>query len=156
LTRMPQLIRRAMPVEPAVTAAAAIPAAGPEDRIKAPINDVIRSRLRPPIQAQSPLQAAVSRRGPPVRRRGPQPLVATRMPVQPAQAQPPQAQSTQARIALPPEPPVTSGAMPHGAAGQDAPTQDWQDGHWQDGEAAAQDWQDDDPALTDTQDHAPV
>src|SRR5690606_13638481 len=101
LSRMPQLIRRAVPVEPLVTAAAASTAAsmanaGPEDRIKARINDVIRSRVRPPIQAQSPLQAAISRREPPVNRRGPQPLIATRAPQQPAQGVP--ASAPQARI----------------------------------------------------------
>jgi len=82
LARMPQLIRRAAAAaEP--EALHAVPA-GNEDRIKARINDVIRSRVRqsPPLQAapQTPLQAAIARREPPLNRRGPAPLVATRRP----------------------------------------------------------------------------
>ncbi|MFN4173348.1 MAG: DNA translocase FtsK 4TM domain-containing protein, partial [Pseudorhodobacter sp.] len=99
LARMPQLIRRAAPVEAATLAPVT---AGPEDRIKARINDVIRSRVRPPIQAQNPVQAAIARREPPLNRRGPQPLIATRLP--------------QTSALLPPEPPVTAKALATGAA----------------------------------------
>jgi DNA segregation ATPase FtsK/SpoIIIE, S-DNA-T family len=60
-----------------------------EDRIRARINDVIRSRLRQTQPGQSPITAAVQRREPPVvgRPRGPVPLVAdtTRLPMVPAQ-----------------------------------------------------------------------
>ena len=95
LGRMPQLIRRAVPAAPTAEAGMAF-AAEPEDRIKARINDVIRARVRPPIQAQNAVQAAVARREPPLGRRGPQPLIAQR----------PQLGAS----ILPPEPPVTAAA----------------------------------------------
>ena len=111
LARVPQMIRRAaaahqMDTEMAAAAMANVPS---EDRIKARINDVIRSRVRQPVSAaqptvQSAVQAALARREPPVMgRRGPVPLIAT-----PRHKQ---------AMELPPEPPVLaqSVAAPLGA-----------------------------------------
>lgn len=89
LARVPQMIRRAAAQthaepEPMVSAAQ-LPS---EDRIKARINDVIRSRVRQtpakgPATVQTAVQAALARREPPVMgRRGPVPLIATPRPRQ--------------------------------------------------------------------------
>jgi S-DNA-T family DNA segregation ATPase FtsK/SpoIIIE len=85
LARMPQLIRRvaAAPQPEDDLVVEAMPGAPNEDRIKARINDVIRSRVRqvPGTQqatVQTAVQAALARREPPVMgRRGPVPLIAT-------------------------------------------------------------------------------
>ena len=101
LARVPQMIRRAAaghlaePEQPQTLSY--VPS---EDRIKARINDVIRSRVRhAPASAQptvqTAVQAALARREPPVMgRRGPVPLIAT-----PRGRQP---------MDLPPEPPVVA------------------------------------------------
>jgi S-DNA-T family DNA segregation ATPase FtsK/SpoIIIE len=83
LARVPQMIRRAATgQQPAM--AQDVPAALPsEDRIKARISDVIRSRVGQLPAGQQPtvqtaVQAALARREPPVMgRRGPVPLIAT-------------------------------------------------------------------------------
>ncbi|WP_096784312.1 DNA translocase FtsK 4TM domain-containing protein [Rhodobacter sp. CZR27] len=99
LARMPQLIRRAADpeaelVEPLLSASAANAEGPTEDRIKARINDVIRSRVRQTTAPLSPIAAAIARREPPVARRrtGPAPLVATR----------------RGPMELPPEPPLVA------------------------------------------------
>ena len=102
LARMPQLIRRvAAPPQPeADLVYEAMPGAPSEDRIKARINDVIRSRVQqvPDTQqatVQSAVQAALARREPPVMgRRGPVPLIAT--------------PRGKAGVELPAEPPVVA------------------------------------------------
>lgn len=101
LARMPQIIRRvtdpeAELVEHALSDAAANAEGPTEDRIKARINDVIRSRVRQSTGPLSPIAAAIARREPPMARRrsGPAPMVATR----------------RAPMELPPEPPVVAGA----------------------------------------------
>ncbi|MGP3696858.1 DNA translocase FtsK 4TM domain-containing protein [Rhodobacter sp. NSM] len=100
LSRMPQIIRRvadpeAELVEPVLSDAAASAEGPSEDRIKARINDVIRSRVRQSTGPLSPIAAAIARREPPVARRrsGPAPMVASR----------------RAPMDLPPEPPVVAG-----------------------------------------------
>ncbi|MDT8857387.1 DNA translocase FtsK [Paracoccaceae bacterium Fryx2] len=103
LARMPGLMRRVVEpelVEPGLSAHAYDANLPSEDRIKARINDVIRSRVRNGSALATPMsviQAAVARREPPVARlRGPQPLIAdTRRGVP---------------MALPPEPPVVAPA----------------------------------------------
>ena len=106
LARVPQLMRRAASHH-AVPEAAPVPAPQllGEDRIKARINDVIRSRTRPESAPQPTVQAAVqaalARREPPVMgRRGPIPLIA-----KPRNA---------ASQILPPEPPVVAAPLSHG------------------------------------------
>jgi S-DNA-T family DNA segregation ATPase FtsK/SpoIIIE len=101
LARMPQLIRRATSAtEPELEY---IPPSGnSEDRIKARINDVIRSRARQIPTQQNVVQAAIARREPPLNRRGPTPLIAT-----------PRSAST---MQLPPQPPVLAQAT--GQAGR--------------------------------------
>ncbi|PTM76155.1 S-DNA-T family DNA segregation ATPase FtsK/SpoIIIE [Cereibacter johrii] len=101
LARMPQIIRRvadpeAELVEHALSDAAANAEGPTEDRIKARINDVIRSRVRQSTGPLSPIAAAIARREPPLARRrsGPAPMVASR----------------RAPMELPPEPPVVAGA----------------------------------------------
>ncbi|WP_022703583.1 DNA translocase FtsK [Pseudorhodobacter ferrugineus] len=99
LARVPQMIRRAATGHHPEADRPAVEMNQPsEDRIKARINDVIRSRVRhTPATAQptvqTAVQAALARREPPVMgRRGPVPLIAT----------PRNRQS----MGLPPEPPV--------------------------------------------------
>ncbi|WP_145107546.1 DNA translocase FtsK [Cereibacter sediminicola] len=101
LARVPQIIRRvtdpeAELVEPRLSDAAANAEGPSEDRIKARINDVIRSRVRQTTGPLSPIAAAIARREPPVARRraGSAPMVATR----------------RAPMELPPEPPLVAGA----------------------------------------------
>ncbi len=101
LARMPQIIRRvtdpeAELVEHALSDAAANAEGPTEDRIKARINDVIRSRVRQSTGPLSPIAAAIARREPRMARRrsGPAPMVASR----------------RAPMELPPEPPVVAGA----------------------------------------------
>ncbi|WP_062762215.1 DNA translocase FtsK [Falsirhodobacter sp. alg1] len=81
-----------------------------EDRIKARISDVIRTRARQSTSAVSPVTAAVQRREPPVagRARGPAPLVAN---------------TRRGPVDLPPEPPVMGRAamIPRLGAAQDEP-----------------------------------
>ncbi|RUS63393.1 DNA translocase FtsK [Pseudorhodobacter sp. E13] len=102
LSRVPQMIRRAAVGQPEPEMPMQHAAEAPsEDRIKARINDVIRSRVRTPAQqqpsVQTAVQAALARREPPVMgRRGPVPLIAT-----------PRNKQT---MALPPEPPVMAPA----------------------------------------------
>ncbi|WYK05618.1 DNA translocase FtsK [Cereibacter sphaeroides f. sp. denitrificans] len=98
---MPQIIRRVADPEAELVehalSDAAVNAEGPtEDRIKARINDVIRSRVRQSTGPLSPIAAAIARREPPLARRrsGPAPMVASR----------------RAPMELPPEPPVVAGA----------------------------------------------
>ncbi|MDP4033236.1 MAG: DNA translocase FtsK 4TM domain-containing protein [Pseudorhodobacter sp.] len=113
LARMPQLMRRV--VDPAlqkddalVNSDADYADLPSEDRIKARISDVIRSRMRngtpaiaPPL---SPISAAIARREPAVTRaRSPQPLIA----------------ETGRGIHLPPEPPVMAAAAAQGFRGAD-------------------------------------
>ncbi len=82
---VPSLIRRAIEpelVEQQISAAAARVDLPPEDRIKARISDVIRSRghapALAPVETMTPLQAAIARREPSLSRgRGPQPLIAS-------------------------------------------------------------------------------
>ncbi len=101
LARVPQMIRRAATshAEPDLPMTPAAPAPS-EDRIKARINDVIRSRVRTPVQqpsVQTAVQAALARREPPVMgRRGPVPLIAT--------------PRSKFSATLPPEPPVVAPA----------------------------------------------
>jgi len=102
LARVPQMIRRAAtghlaePEQPQTLTH--VPS---EDRIKARINDVIRSRVRQAPAAAQPtvqtaVQAALARREPPVMgRRGPVPLIAT--------------PRSRLAVDLPPEPPVMAG-----------------------------------------------
>jgi DNA segregation ATPase FtsK/SpoIIIE, S-DNA-T family len=99
LARVPQMIRRAAAQpQPEPEPPIALEDAPTEDRIKARINDVIRSRVRHspalgPATLETAVQAALARREPPVMgRRGPVPLIAT----------PRSKQATP----LPPEPPV--------------------------------------------------
>ncbi|MDN5786385.1 DNA translocase FtsK 4TM domain-containing protein [Pseudorhodobacter sp.] len=105
LARVPMMIRRAAThqAEEEVVDDVSATYLPSEDRIKARINDVIRSRVRQPVgqpvTVQSAVQAAIARREPPVMgRRGPVPLIATRRNVAP--------------IALPAEPPVIATAAP--------------------------------------------
>ncbi|MFV0493142.1 MAG: DNA translocase FtsK 4TM domain-containing protein [Pseudorhodobacter sp.] len=97
LARMPQLIRRAAPASMTVSESQAEQAAAdlaPEDRIKARINDVIRARVRQNTSpGQGQVQPSITRREPPLNRRGPQPLIAQR---------------SQAGTALRAEPPVVA------------------------------------------------
>ena len=101
LSRVPQMIRRAAVGQPesdlSMQPAMDTPS---EDRIKARINDVIRSRVRAPAQqpvVQTAVQAALARREPPVMgRRGPVSLIA-----------PPR---NKAGSAVPPEPPAVAQA----------------------------------------------
>jgi S-DNA-T family DNA segregation ATPase FtsK/SpoIIIE len=104
LSRVPQLIRRAANPHIEAEAPVAAPQLLGEDRIKARINDVIRSRVRnapvPQPSVQTAVQAALARREPPVMgRRGPVPLIAT---------------PRKAAHGLPPEPPVMAASAPHG------------------------------------------
>ena len=99
LARMPSLVRRALEpelVEPALSSQADFAEVPTEDRIKARITDVIRSRVRggaTPGQPLSPISAAIARREPSMMRpRGPQPLVA----------------QTGRGVGVPMEPPVTA------------------------------------------------
>ena len=133
LARVPQLMRRAVEPEP-VADLEDLPS---DERIKARITDVIRSRVRntsaQPAQQMSPIAAAIARREPAVTRmRGPKPLLA----------------ETGRGLQLPPEPrviaaaravisaPVTAHrvaaavAAPAIAAG--AAVEDWDDDNWQD------------------------
>ena len=100
LARMPQIMRRmAEPdlepelVEPVLSYAADLTDMPSDERIRARISDVIRSRARHPVPEHSlPNTAAIQRREPPVARlRGPVPLIAdTRRPMpHPAKAEPP-------------------------------------------------------------------
>jgi S-DNA-T family DNA segregation ATPase FtsK/SpoIIIE len=99
LARVPQIMRRAMEPEPElvepVLSWQASAADGPsEDRIKARISDVIRSRAHHAAPPLTPLAAAIAKREPPMARpRGPKPLIADtrRFPMQ-----------------MPPEPPVVA------------------------------------------------
>ncbi len=115
LARVPQMIRRAATgqlAEPEVQAPAHPAEVHSEDRIKARINDVIRSRVRHAPSGQQPtvqtaVQAALARREPPVMgRRGPMPLIAT-----PRNKQ---------VMGLPPEPPVVAAAAVTAPLGQNA------------------------------------
>ncbi len=74
LSRVPNFMRRTA-AEPAMAAPSV--EVGPEDRIKARINDVIRARVRPNAPPLNPVSAAISRREPPLNRRGPTPLIVT-------------------------------------------------------------------------------
>ncbi|WP_128254920.1 DNA translocase FtsK [Falsirhodobacter deserti] len=83
----------------------------PEDRIKARISDVIRTRAHQTTAPVSPVTAAVQRREPPLagRRKSPQPLVAD-------------ARRARGTIDLPPEPPVKApGAIPRLGPALDEP-----------------------------------
>ncbi|SNX69549.1 S-DNA-T family DNA segregation ATPase FtsK/SpoIIIE [Cereibacter ovatus] len=100
LARMPQIIRRVADpeselVEPTLSANAAAAEGPTEDRIKARINDVIRSRVRQTTAPMSPIAAAIARREPPVARR------------RPAQSQ--LVASRRGPMELPPEPPLVAG-----------------------------------------------
>ena len=93
LSRMPHFIRRATALAEAADYTPA-PQVGSEDRIKARINDVIRSRVRQsPPTPQSSVQAVIARREPPLNRRGPQPPIAV---------------PRGAGLTLPMQPPLTS------------------------------------------------
>jgi S-DNA-T family DNA segregation ATPase FtsK/SpoIIIE len=109
-SRVPQLIRRAAATQPEPELPDVnLPS---EDRIKARINDVIRSRVRQPSQqqpsVQTAVQAALARREPPVMgRRGPVPLIATprgkaglALPSDPPVVLPQEASSHMTRLAL--------------------------------------------------------
>jgi DNA segregation ATPase FtsK/SpoIIIE, S-DNA-T family len=85
LSRMPSMLRRAVDPEPELVENI-LPESYPsdmptDDRIKARISDVIRSRTKTPEKDLSPLAAAIARREPPVARpRGPMPLIADTKP----------------------------------------------------------------------------
>ena len=89
LARMPALMRRTVEPEPELierhppSLSADMPS---EDRIKARISDVIKSRSPVPQGAMSPIAAAIARREPPVvaRPRGPVPLIADTRRIDPA------------------------------------------------------------------------
>jgi S-DNA-T family DNA segregation ATPase FtsK/SpoIIIE len=101
LARMPNLMRRLADPEPELVEPAHIAYADDfqpdEDRIRARISDVIKSRIRNPGGPVSAVQAAVQRREPALRR-GPQPLIFKPEP-------------RPATLPLPPEPPVFAGAV---------------------------------------------
>ena len=89
LARMPALIRRSIEPEPELIERhppAMLGDMPSEDRIKARISDVIKSRSPVPQGAMSPIAAAIARREPPVvsRPRGPIPLIADTRRVEPA------------------------------------------------------------------------
>jgi S-DNA-T family DNA segregation ATPase FtsK/SpoIIIE len=78
---------------------------GPEDRIKARINDVIRARVRPGAPPLNPVSAAISRREPPLNRRGPMPLIATPRSAEPQNAMAaPELSAARFGLGLPPAP----------------------------------------------------
>ena len=101
LARMPNLMRRLADPEPELVEPQHLHFADDmqpdEDRIRARISDVIKSRIRNPGGPVSAVQAAVQRREPALRR-GPQPMIFKPEP--------------RAAVALPPEPPVFAQAMP--------------------------------------------
>ena len=93
LARMPALMRRSVEpepelVEPQFDEDQDDDFAPSDDRIKARISDVIKSRTRPTQADLSPISAAIQRREPPMARpRGPMPLIADtrKQPLPPAQ-----------------------------------------------------------------------
>jgi S-DNA-T family DNA segregation ATPase FtsK/SpoIIIE len=105
LARMPNLMRRLADPEPELVEPQHLNFADDmqpdEDRIRARISDVIKSRIRNPGGPVSAVQAAVQRREPALRR-GPQPMIFKPEP--------------RAAMALPPEPPVFAQAAPAMAA----------------------------------------
>ncbi|MDZ4093948.1 MAG: DNA translocase FtsK 4TM domain-containing protein, partial [Paracoccaceae bacterium] len=112
LARVPKLMRRAIEPElvtPILSANAEMADLPSDERIKARISDVIRSRVRngaPQAAALSPISAAIARREPAVTRmRGPQPLIA----------------QTGRGLTLPAEPPVLTRQ-------DNRVSTDWQDG----------------------------
>ncbi|PZX52198.1 S-DNA-T family DNA segregation ATPase FtsK/SpoIIIE [Cereibacter changlensis] len=130
LARMPQLIRRAPDpeselIEPALSYAASNTDGPSDERIKARINDVIRSRVRQSAPAVSPITAAVAaRREPPVARApGPAPMAADprrgapmRLPAEPPVVAAPKAKTfssgfVASRAALPDAVPLAISAL---------------------------------------------
>ena len=121
LARMPSLIRRPEPTpEPVLQAAPVMDSAEPmgEDRIRAKIADVIKTRVRqsPSLRVES---VAPLTKG---RGRGPIPLVLDTS--APRRGLPPEPPLTAPAAGLPPEPPLTAAqrpAMPHPAPTYAAP-----------------------------------
>jgi S-DNA-T family DNA segregation ATPase FtsK/SpoIIIE len=88
LARMPAMVRRAMDpapelIEPTLSEHALHADLPDDDRIKARISDVIRSRTHTPSAPTNPITAAIQRREPPLATlpRGPQPLIADTRPL---------------------------------------------------------------------------
>ncbi len=113
LARMPALMRRAIEPEPELIEPLLSPHADAadlpsDDRIKARISDVIRSRTRDTKEPLNPITAAIQRREPPMARpRGPQPLIVNNRQQTTAPPAPPLAAP-----GLRAEPPVMAAVLP--------------------------------------------